>query len=171
MLNAINRAGHVCRVTGILALTLASAHGIEPPFAFDTAGGDAWTFEKTVELTVPAGRCGTVEIIAPNGRTIVSPVRERIAARISLEPGKNVIEAECHKDGSLNGRPAKQQWSVRIKDSPKARAYAFVTTAGAVLDASISEVAPTRAAPIVRYEWRAREGSAGPSVSRRGKTH
>ena len=74
MLNAINRAGHVCRVTGILALTLASAHGIEPPFAFDMAGGDAWTFEKTVELTVPAGRCDTVEIIAPNLSRLHEPV-------------------------------------------------------------------------------------------------
>src|SRR3954447_1989367 len=164
MLNAINRAGHVCRITGILVLTLASAQGMEPPLAFDTTGGDAWTFEKTVELTVPAGRCDTVEIIAPNGRSIVSPIRERIAARISLEPGENVIEAECHKDGSLNGTPAKQQWSVRIKDSPKARAYALVTTAGTVLDASMSEVAPSRAVPIVRYEWRAREGSADPLV-------
>src|SRR3954470_13031279 len=70
---------------------------------------EAWTFEKTVELTVPAGRCDTVEIIAPTGSTIVSPIRERIRARISLEPGENVIEAECHKDGSLNGKPPKQR--------------------------------------------------------------
>jgi cyclomaltodextrinase len=164
MLYAICGVARHSPVILALALTAASVGATEPPLAFDTAGGDAWTFEKVIEARVRAGRCDTVAIKGPLGTTNVRPVRERVVARIPLAPGDNVIEAECQKAGSPNGTPATQHWFVRLKDSPKAKAHAIVTTAGTTLDGGKSEVAAARPVPIVRYEWRTRAGSAGPLV-------
>jgi len=38
----------------------------------------------------------------------------------------------------------------------------LVTDASVTLDAGASELAPARAAPIVTYEWRARDGNPAP---------
>jgi hypothetical protein len=147
-----------------LAVVLLSAPctGDESPVALATSGGEAWSFEKLIETSVPAGACDTVAITSPIGTVTVQPEGERVVARVRLGPGDNVVEAECRKDGVRRGTPAHQRWLVRLKDAPKAWARTLVTDASVTLDAGASELAPPRAVPIVTYEWRAPEGK-GPS--------
>ena len=147
-----------------LAVVLFSAPctADESPVALRTTGGEAWSFEKLIETSVPAGACDTVAITSPIGTVTVQPEGERVVARVRLGPGDNVVEAECRKDGVRRGTPAQQRWLVRLKDAPKAWVRTLVTDVSVTLDAGASELAPARAAPIVTYEWRAREGNPAP---------
>ena len=134
----------------------------ESPVALRTTGGDAWSFEKLIETSVPAGACDLVAITSPMGTVTVQPEGQRLNARVRLGPGDNVVEAECRKDGVRLGTPAQQRWFVRLKDAPKAWVRTVVADDSVTLDAGASELAPARAAPIVTYEWRARDGNPAP---------
>src|SRR5215212_7764928 len=91
-----------------LAVVLLSAPctADESPVALRTTGGEAWSFEKLIETSVPAGACDTVAITSPIGTVTVQPEGARLVARVRLGPGDNVVEAECRKDGVRHGTPA-----------------------------------------------------------------
>jgi glycosidase len=67
--------------------------------------------------------------------------------------------------------PARQRWLVRLNAAPKAWVRILVNGAGVTLDAGASELAPARAAPLVDFEWRARDGNPAPlsGLPSRGK--
>src|SRR5687768_6064918 len=147
-----------------LAVVLLSAPcaADESPIALRTSGGEAWSFEKLIETSVPAGACDTLAITSPLGTVTVQAKSTQLVARVPLGPGDNVVEAECRKDGVRRGTPAQQRWLVRLKDAPKAWVRTRVAGADVTLDAGASELAPARAAPIVAFEWRARAGNPAP---------
>jgi cyclomaltodextrinase / maltogenic alpha-amylase / neopullulanase len=147
-----------------LAVVLLSAPcaADESPIALRTSGGEAWSFEKLIETSVPAGACDTLAITSPLGTVTVQAKSTQLVARVPLGPGDNVVEAECRKDGVRRGTPAQQRWLVRLKDAPKAWVRTLVAGADVTLDAGASELAPARAAPIVALEWRARAGNPAP---------
>ena len=70
-----------------LAVVLLSAPctADESPVVLRTTGGEAWSFEKLIETSVPAGACDT----APIGTVTVQPEGERLVARAD-EAGKTV---------------------------------------------------------------------------------
>ena len=52
------------------------------PLAFGTRGGDAWDFYKSIDVTVPEGRCDHVAITSPASAVVLSPDRGHVRARI-----------------------------------------------------------------------------------------
>jgi cyclomaltodextrinase / maltogenic alpha-amylase / neopullulanase len=145
----------------IIALTVAllPATGVGAgPVAFGTSGGDAWAFEKKIDLTVSPAACDEVEVISPRGHVSAWPKNDRLSARVLLNEGANRISAQCRKAGIPQGAPVEQDWLVRLRDGPVARAGIRVTPGKILLDADVSEPAPGRNAPIERYAWRVRSG-------------
>jgi cyclomaltodextrinase / maltogenic alpha-amylase / neopullulanase len=134
----------------------------EAPIAFSTSGGDTWTLQKEIELTVAEGHCDEVAITSAFGTTVTRPESSRVRTQIELAPGDNRIQAQCRKDGAVNGAPTQQIWQVRLRDVPKAWVQVSVTETSVTLDASGSERAPTRPSPLVRYHWQARPGNPAP---------
>ena len=137
-------------------LLSAASAATEAPVAFSTVAGDAWTFEKQVEVEVRPGACDAVAMTSPLGRTRVPAVEGRAHARIPLVGGDNRIQAQCLADGTRRGNPIAQDWFVRAREMPVARVRLQVTKTEILLDAEASEPAPARTAPIVSYEWRVR---------------
>jgi glycosidase len=147
----------------VTALLLACPAGAaEVPLAFSTPGGDAWTFRKPIDVTVADGRCDRVVIIGPLGTIVASPQTGHVRVEVPLAPGDNRIEAECREPGGASAAIAQQDWHVRLRDVPKALIRTAEIDGAVVLDAGPSEPAPVQASPIVRYEWRAREGNPAP---------
>jgi glycosidase len=150
------------RVLTICALLLvASCDGGGQPIAFDTDGGDAWTFEKRVEGTAEPS-CDAV-IVSTTGIAI-TPQREgdRFTARVPLSEGDNTVSAECRQGGVPRGKIASQTWHVRLRDVPVAHVRALVRSSAVTLDGGATVRSPAKAAPVVSYEWRAREGNPAP---------
>jgi len=107
-----------------LAVVLLSAPctADESPVALRTTGGEAWSFEKLIETSVPAGACDTVAITSPIGTVTVQPEGERLVARVRLGPGDNVVVAECRKDGVRHGTPARRALTEsEMRKSPTTR--------------------------------------------------
>jgi cyclomaltodextrinase / maltogenic alpha-amylase / neopullulanase len=129
------------------------------PLAFDTPGGEAWTFEKVIQGAVPPGACDTIAIASPLATVIARPDGGRFIARVPLAGGDNRVSAECRKGDRRVGGIAEQHWLVRIEDRPRAALRTLVTSAGLLLDAGATTLAPARPAPIVSYDWQARAGN------------
>ncbi|HLH94866.1 MAG TPA: alpha-amylase family glycosyl hydrolase [Xanthobacteraceae bacterium] len=130
--------------------------------AFITTGGDAWAFQKTVDVSVADKACDEVVFTTVRGASVARPKSGRASARILLAAGRNRVEAECRRDGLRDGRPAWQDWLVRLRDAPTARPRLQAGQAGIVLDASGSEEAPAHSERIVSYVWQARPGNPAP---------
>lgn len=145
----------------LLSLLVAACAPAAPPVLLDTAGGDAWTFEKRVAATVAPGACEQVSFASAVGIVQAEPREGRVAARVPLAPGPNVVEAVCQGDGS-RGAPARQSWNVRLADAPKAWVRTVASGSGVALDAGGTRLAPVRPAPLVAYHWRARAGNPAP---------
>jgi len=143
----------------LLALPLA-ASGAQ--IAFERDGGDAWTFDKTVGLTVEPGACEEVIVTSPRGAMRAVPEGDRALVTVPLTGGRNLVSAECRADGAGESAPVQEIFTVRLPDVPKARIRIRADAETIVLDAQASEPAPGLPAPIVRYEWRARAGNPEP---------
>jgi cyclomaltodextrinase / maltogenic alpha-amylase / neopullulanase len=132
------------------------------PVTLDTPGGDAWTFEKVIEGSAPAGACDTVTITSPMAAVSAVPLGGGFTARVPLVEGDNRVTAQCRKDGKTVGGVAEQHWRVLLPDRPRAALRTRATSEGMVLDAGASALAPARPSPIVSYEWQARAGNPAP---------
>lgn len=143
----------------VLPLLVAACTTAEEPVAFNTAGGDAWSFDKLIEGSVAPGACDEVTIFSPLAAVSTQPIGERFMARMKLAEGDNPIHAECYKDGRSRGTSSPQLWSVALSDRPKAWVRLVPGADRIELDAGASEVAPGRAAPLVTYRWRGRGGN------------
>jgi glycosidase len=146
-------------------LTVAAAPPValaDAPLALRGAGGDAWTFNKFIDGVVTDGPCDEIVVTSPSGSVRAERSGDRFFAMVSLREGANALRAICRAGGIERGVSASQHWTVRIDDAPKAWTRAGVTSTGLILDAGRSQMAPARAAPIIRYEWRARAGNPAP---------
>jgi cyclomaltodextrinase len=144
--------------TLLLGLVLA-ADAVERPVAFPNTGGEAWTFGKRVAATVQPGACDEIRFSSPRGVVTVRPVGTRVSAEIPLQPGANLLVAECRQAGHRRGATGAQDWFVPLADAPKAEMRVTATPSGITLDATPTHTAPVRAVPITRYEWRAAPGN------------
>src|SRR5438270_7636681 len=95
---------------GLCLLALPCAAAEQSPVRFRTGGGDAWTFDKRIEVSVPPGRCDDVVIASRIGTVTAEPHGDRITARVPLGPGDNLIVAQCRRDGVPIGPAAHQNW-------------------------------------------------------------
>jgi glycosidase len=134
----------------------------ETPIAFSTSGGDAWTFQKPLNITVAEERCDRVAIVAPLGTIVATPQRGHVSAEVPLAPGDNHVEAQCLEPVGVRAEIAQQEWRVRLHNVPKAVIRTAEAGGNVVLDAGGSEPAPVQPSPILRYEWRARDGNPAP---------
>jgi glycosidase len=151
---------HLIRA-GLLGATLLLTRVVaadEVPVAFGTAGGDAWDFSRSIDVTVPEGRCDHVVVTSPVSAVTLPSGRGQVRTRVSLQPGDNQIKAECREHGVERGA-AQQNWNVRLRNAPTASIHVSENGAGLTLDAQASVPAPVRASAITRYEWRARDGN------------
>jgi cyclomaltodextrinase len=146
-------------VTFAVGATLSAA---EPSVSFDTAGGDAWTFDKHVTGRVSPSDCDEVIVETPAGAAIALIADGRFSVEVPLRSGMNEIQALCKSKENEVARSNPQRWLNRIDDKP--RAWARVRVAGdtVLMDAGRSEPAEGIAAVINQYEWRARPGNSAP---------
>jgi cyclomaltodextrinase / maltogenic alpha-amylase / neopullulanase len=158
------RSADYCRLAVAVLLVASPVAATESFVAFGNSGGDAWTFQKVIEAAVVVGQCDDVVITSEITAVTVQPRDGRAIAQVPLRAGDNPIDAACIKNGARHGAPARQNWFVRLREVPKARASAFANETRLTLDAETSELAPVRAVPIVRYEWRARRDNPAPIV-------
>src|SRR5690242_1409269 len=91
-----------------LALLARSLSAHDAPVAFGTSGGDAWTFEKAIDVQVADPRCDHIAVSSPLATIVASarPVDTRV--RVPLKAGENVVEAECRDHGVARGDKARQ---------------------------------------------------------------
>jgi cyclomaltodextrinase / maltogenic alpha-amylase / neopullulanase len=145
---------------GLLAAVAAPSLAAEAPVAFSTSGGEAWTFRKSIQITVK-GHCDRVAITTPRATIVERPRRQHVQAQLPLASGGNEVKAECRRRGVTIGPPAFQNWQVRLRDVPKAWITVSLQSGGIALDAVRSEQAPARSRPLVSYEWR--QGADNPA--------
>jgi cyclomaltodextrinase / maltogenic alpha-amylase / neopullulanase len=135
-----------------------------PAITLYSDGGDAWTFEKHVEGTLPdGGGCDEVLVASPRG--MVRAWRGdggRFGAVVPLQEGENEVRAVCRAGGADRSVSEPERWRVRLRDAPKAWVRIVPTEDGVSLDAGASEPASARSAPILRYEWRPGPGNPAP---------
>lgn len=145
---------------GAIAVASPTVAAAAATLEFATGGGDAWTFEKPVEGAV-GGECGEITISSPAGTVVAWQRDGKFGAAVKLREGANDIQAFCRNERGLLPSAA-QQWQVRLRDVPRAWARSMVVGDGLIFDAGRSEPAQGQAAPIRRYEWRARSGNPAP---------
>lgn len=149
----------------MLLLAVAAASACRPEenatIALAGEGGDVWAFSRRVEGTV-AGTCDDVLVTSPVGAFRARRDDERFVVTVMLREGVNEIRAICRRDGKNRGMSTAQHWTVRLRDVPKAWIRVVPTEDAVALDGGRSEAAPSRAASIVRYEWRAGAGNPAP---------
>ena len=147
------------------ALSVASATlAGEVPLAFGTDGGEAWDFSKSIEVSVPNGRCDHVAIISPRGTTVLAPDRGHVRTLVPLQAGDNQIKAECGEHGVARGT-VQQNWQVKLRNAPTASIRVSASGGVLILDAQASAQAPVGGSAITSYEWRARDGNPAPFVN------
>ncbi|HET9149882.1 MAG TPA: alpha-amylase family glycosyl hydrolase [Alphaproteobacteria bacterium] len=146
----------------MLSLASCATQPTASPVALSTTGGDAWTFDKVVEGSIPPGACDSITLTSPDGSLTTQPAGGRFIARVPLRPGENRVDAQCRKAGAPVGAPAEQHWSVRLTDGPHAAARTVVREGKVTLDAGASRFAPVHPALITHYEWRARPNNPAP---------
>jgi cyclomaltodextrinase / maltogenic alpha-amylase / neopullulanase len=117
-------------------------------------GGDAWTFEKSLEGELPDGGCDRVLVASPRATVEAWQAEGRFGAIVPLLEGDNEVRAICRVREVDRSVSEPQHWRVRLRDAPKAWIRIVPAEDGIVLDAGASEPAPARGAPIVVYEWR-----------------
>ncbi len=127
---------------------------------FDTHGGDAWTFTKTVEGQILANACDEVIVAAPQAQVRAVLEAERFTARIPLQAGANSVTAVCLRSGRERVRTPPQVWHVRLPDSPTARIRARIDAHRLLLDARGSELAPGSPVKLANVQWRLLESGA-----------
>jgi cyclomaltodextrinase / maltogenic alpha-amylase / neopullulanase len=132
----------------------------EPVLRFQTEGGDAWSFRRAVEGTVSNGACADFAVLSPAGQFPARLEGNRFSAEVLLREGANEVRAVCRGEGMAAS--ARQVWTVRLRDVPKAWAGVTITAGTILLDADASRPAPSQGVPIVRYEWRTRPGNPAP---------
>jgi cyclomaltodextrinase / maltogenic alpha-amylase / neopullulanase len=143
-------------------LSAAGCACADPTVTFSTDGGEAWTFEKTINAHVSADGCDEVAITSPVGTVVARTGAGRAVATVPLAPGPNAVDARCLHNGLLSGTAAQQHWLVRLRNGPKAWVRALGTEGGVTFDAGASEPAPVLTAPIASYEWSVRDGNPEP---------
>ncbi len=134
------------------------------PIEFDTSGGDAWTFDKFIAGRIRRSACDEVTIEGPAGTVRATVDADRFYASTPLLAGENDINARCTRQGQEVTGSATQRWVLRIEDRPRASIRTRVADGNILLDGSGSQMAEGRAAPIERFEWRARRGNAAPLI-------
>lgn len=149
------------RALAVLVLLTTAAHGASP-IAFDTMGGDAWTFQLHVAGRASREECSKITIASPLGTTLALQTSDRFAARVPLAAGENRIEAICMDGDRPVARTEPQIWRVRVPDAPKAAIRLRTLDTTISLDAGGSEPAPAQPAPLVEYRWYARPTNPGP---------
>ncbi|MCA6119218.1 DUF3459 domain-containing protein [Bradyrhizobium sp. WSM 1738] len=152
---------HLIRAGLLGAALLLTGAADQVPVSFGSAGGDAWDFSKSIDITVPEGRCDQIVVTSPSSAVTLPAERGRTRARISLQPGDNQVRAECRQNGIERGS-AQQSWNVRLRNTPTALIDTFENGSGVTLDAQRSLPAPVRGSPIAAYEWRARDDNPAP---------
>jgi cyclomaltodextrinase len=145
-----------------------SALAADVPVEFDTTGGDAWTFDKHVEGRVDRSVCDAVTIEGAAGSTVATVHDNRFWASVPLHSGENEIRARCQRQDREVARSPTQRWLSRIDDRPRAWIRTRVDGRNILMDAGGSQLAAGIAAPIARYEWRARRGNVAPLISTSG---
>jgi len=143
-------------------LSAATYACADPTVTFSTDGGEAWTFEKTINAHVSADGCDEVAITSPVATVVARTDAGRAVATVPLAPGPNVVDAHCLHNGLPSGPAAQQHWLVRLRDGPKAWVRVLGNEGGVTFDASASEPAPVLTAPIASYEWSIRDGNPEP---------
>ena len=118
----------------------------------DSAGGDAWTFEKQIQGAI-SGVCK--EVVVRTGAASVPAVvtGSRFYAPVPLRQGANELHAECRNDKRIAAQSEAQHWFVQIADEPKAWIRLRATLNSIWADAGRSTPAPGSAAPLTRIEW------------------
>ncbi|WP_213290524.1 alpha-amylase family glycosyl hydrolase [Bradyrhizobium sp. sGM-13] len=152
---------HLIRAGLLGAALLLTGATDQVPVSFGTAGGDAWDFSKSVDVTVPKGRCDQIVVTSPGSAVTLPAKQGRTRARISLQPGDNQVRAECRQNGIERGS-AQQSWNVRLRNTPIALVDASENGTGVTLSAQRSLPAPVRGSAIATYEWRARDDNPAP---------
>jgi cyclomaltodextrinase len=134
----------------------------ESPVRFDTAGGDAWTFDKPVTGRVNASECDEVLVESPAGVATALVTQDRFSVEVPLRSGVNEIQALCQSKDNEVARSNPQRWLNRLDDKPRAWMRVRVEGETILMDAGRSEPAEGVAAPINQYEWRARADNSAP---------
>lgn len=153
------------RVRALLYFAIVSAalgnvsFAAEPELAFDTYGGEAWTFSLQLSGQAPNRDCDTVIVHSPPGDVTATRLEHRFEAHAPLQSGENLIGATCQRAGRTTARAQPQLWRVAIPDTPKAWIRVWSQPRSVHLDGGHSEPALSKPAPIVSYEWRARAGN------------
>jgi cyclomaltodextrinase / maltogenic alpha-amylase / neopullulanase len=130
---------------------------------FDTTGGDAWTFEKTVSGHGSApGECDEVLIRSPGGAIHARMHQGVFLARVRLRSGNNAVTAVCRRRGEEIGARSVQQWNVRLPDGPRASVQVHVIGQEVVLDGSPTTEAAGIPSPVRDYAWREKKGNPAP---------
>src|SRR4051812_38580345 len=104
------------RRIALTTLVLIGPAASEGPVTFDGPGGDAWTFEKLIKSSVAPGACDEVVIATPFAAVTAHPRDGQAIAHLPLAAGDNPVEAQCRRDGTRVGEPARQHWFVRLHD-------------------------------------------------------
>jgi cyclomaltodextrinase / maltogenic alpha-amylase / neopullulanase len=125
----------------------------------DTLGGEAWTFAKLVRGRTAQRACDQVWIHSNRGDVRALLQDQQYIARVPLQGGDNEIVAVCRSQGHEVARSHAQHWKVRLREVPHAWARTWVSGETVTLDGGATTPAPGIPAPLVRYEWRARQGN------------
>ena len=136
------------------ALLLASTHAAT--IELETHGGDAWAFELPVSGRISSGTCTSVSLESSRAAVTAAVFDDRFAARALLNTGDNLVRAVCIDRSGKRTESSSQSWRVALPDIPKARVRVRIEERSIRLDAGASEQAPATAAPVVRFQWRAR---------------
>jgi glycosidase len=162
-MNATGRPGVLRRnclsAAVVFSALIVGGSAPDRPIAFRTAGGDAWTFTKQVQVTVALNACDRVMLTSSGATVSATPHDGFVSFQTGFIPGENILRAECRKNGVTQGQPAEQHWFVRLQDLPVAHIAISTEGSDIRLDASHSERAPVRAADITTYKWESRNGN------------
>jgi glycosidase len=155
----------------ILFATLCApfASAGSPLIAFDTQGGDAWSFERPVIGRMARGACDVVFVRSAAGSERAFLQGDRFIAVVHLRSGDNALRAQCWRGGQTVAQSGIQHWHVRLPDIPRAWIRTRLDEGRVAMDAGRSESAQGIPAPIVRYEWRAGADNPAPLVVGTGR--
>lgn len=152
-----------------LACFVASDINAQAAIEFDTEGGDAWTFTLPLSGRFDARRCTSVAVESRIARIEALRIDARFHAELPLLPGRNEVRAVCRDANGDAVTSPTQTWHTALADLPKAWIRVRTDAASIHLDSGRTQRAPSLAAPIVRFEWRARDDNPAPLRSSDGK--
>jgi glycosidase len=158
-------AATLLTIAACAATAFASPSGTleHPTLQLDiSSGGDAWTFNKRLTGKVTSGRCDSVVIRSRNAEKRAIVDGQIFTANMPLRAGANRVRADCIRHGAVLAHSNTQQWTVRLRDVPRAWIRTRVNGDAIEMDAGGTDLAPATPAPITRYEWRERPGNPAP---------